>query len=160
MSNPDWSSFYAELKGRSGIHWITLVDANDAGNLVTWPSHSNALLFLQNSPIVWLRQGQRSAVKTPTTSIFGSRLGVFRAAHDMTIVMRFKLRMSGVPLPDGSGPSAAEAAGALYVKMDDTHLNLEFLFTKVLPVDRRRELSGSNYLWQSRTPKVSDHSMV
>jgi hypothetical protein len=30
------------------------VDANHAGNVVTQRSHTGILLFLQNSPIVWL----------------------------------------------------------------------------------------------------------
>ena len=39
-------------------------------------------------------------------------------------------------------PEAA-AAGVLQVHKEDTATNLADLFTKVLPVDRRRELMGS-----------------
>ena len=176
------TSYHQKCQHCSGIRSIcTFVDANNSGNSV-WQSHIYVLLFFQNSPVVRLSRGQRSTVKPPTTSIFGSRFVVLWTAHDMTIAMRFKLRMSGMLLLDGSGRSgnvwqksvsstkhnnfnityeiAADAAGVPPMKMEDTQTNLAGLFTKTCPADRRQELLGSIYIWRLWTPKVSDHSMV
>jgi hypothetical protein len=70
------------------------VDANHAGNLVMRRSHTGILLFIQNSPIVWLSWRQN----TVETSTFGSEFVAMRTARDMIIAMRYKLRMFGVPL--------------------------------------------------------------
>jgi hypothetical protein len=145
------------------------VDANHAGNVVTRRSHTGILLFVQNSPIQWLSKRQN----TVETSTFGSEFVALRAARDMIISMRYKLRMFGVPIDgpaqvhcDNQGvvkntsvPESvlskkhnainyhavreAAAAGVLEVHKEDTQTNLADLFTKVLPADRRRDLLGS-----------------
>ena len=151
------------------VNIYTFVDANHAGNVVTRRSHTGVLLFVQNSPIVWLSRRQN----TVETSTFGSEFVALRTARDMIISMRYKLRMFGVPLEapatvfcDNQGvvkntsiPESvltkkhnavnyhavreAAAAGVLEVVKEDTQTNLADLFTKVLPADRRRELLGS-----------------
>jgi hypothetical protein len=76
------------------VNMYTFVDANHAGNVVTRRSHTGILLFLQNSPIIWLSRRQN----TVETSTFGSEFVALRTARDIIISMRFKLRMFGVPL--------------------------------------------------------------
>lgn len=178
-AKPDWTSFYAdaeeELPPRMPeplghpVNIYTFVDANHAGNVVTRRSHTGVLLFVQNSPIIWLSRRQN----TVETSTFGSEFVALRTARDLIISMRYKLRMFGVPVEgpaivfcDNQGvvkntsiPESvltkkhnavnyhavreAAAAGVLEVVKEDTQTNLADLFTKVLPADRRRELLGS-----------------
>ena len=179
MAKPDWTPFYsdaAELLPPKmpeplghPVNIYTFVDANHAGNVVTRRSHTGILLFVQNSPILWLSRRQN----TVETSTFGSEFVALRTARDMIIALRYKLRMFGVPLEgpaqvfcDNQGvvkntsvPESvltkkhnavnyhavreAAAAGVLEVCKEDTATNLADLFTKVLPADRRRELLGS-----------------
>ena len=175
----DWSSFYSELseelppmmpepRGRP-VNIYTFVDANHAGNVVTRRSHTGILVFIQNSPILWLSRRQN----TVETSTFGSEFVALRTARDLIISLRYKLRMLGVPLEgpaqvfcDNQGvvlntsiPESvltkkhnainyhavreAAAAGVLEVIKEDTQTNLADLFTKVLHADRRRELLWS-----------------
>ncbi|KAI2490038.1 Reverse transcriptase (RNA-dependent DNA polymerase) [Fragilaria crotonensis] len=176
---PDWSSFYPQLEEElpprmpeplgNPVTLHVFVDANHAGNVVTRRSHTGILLFVQNSPIQWLSKRQN----TVETSTFGSEFVALRAARDMIISMRYKLRMFGVPIDgpaqvycDNQGvvkntsvPESvlskkhnainyhavreAAAAGVLEVHKEDTQTNLADLFTKVLPADRRRDLLGS-----------------
>lgn len=155
------------------INMYTFVDANHAGgNVVTRRAHTTwVLLFVQNSPIVWISWQQ---INTVATSTFGSEFVALRAACNMIISMRYyKLRMVGVPLevpatvfcgnqgvvkntriPESvltkkhnavnyHAVCEAAAAGVLEVVKEDTHTNLVDLFTKVLPANRCRELLGS-----------------
>ncbi len=144
------------------------VDANHAGNVVTRRSHTGILLFVQNSPILWLSRRQN----TVETSTFGSKFVAMRTGRDLIIALRYKLRMFGVPIDgpaqvycDNQGvvkntsiPESvlskkhnainyhavceAAAAGVLQVHKEDTQTNLADLFTKVLPAERRKELIG------------------
>ena len=157
-----------EPLGRA-VNIYTFVDANHAGNVVTRRSHTGILIFVQNSPILWLSRRQN----TVETSTFGSEFVALRTARDLIISLRYKLRMFGVPLEgpaqvfcdnqgvvlNASVPESvltkkhnainyhavreAAAAGILEVIKEDTQTNLADLFTKVLHVDRRRELLGS-----------------
>jgi hypothetical protein len=175
----DWSSFYSELSEElppkmpeplgCPVNMYTFVDANHAGNVVTRRSHTGILIFVQNSPIIWLSRRQN----TVETSTFGSEFVALRTARDLIISLRYKLRMFGVPIEgptqvfcDNQGvvlnssiPESvltkkhnainyhavreAAAAGVLEVIKEDTKTNLADLFTKVLHADRRRELIGS-----------------
>ena len=178
-AKPDWTPFYSDAEELlppkmpeplgNPVNVYVFVDANHAGNVVTRRSHTGILLFVQNSPILWLSRRQN----TVETSTFGSEFVALRTARDMIIAMRYKLRMFGVPLEgpaqvfcDNQGvvkntsvPESvltkkhnavnyhavreAAAAGVLEVHKEDTATNLADLFTKVLPSDRRRELLGS-----------------
>jgi hypothetical protein len=175
----DWSSFYSELEEElppkmpeplgHPVNIYTFVDANHAGNVVTRRSHTGILIFVQNSPILWLSRRQN----TVETSTFGSEFVALRTARDLIISMRYKLRMFGIPLEgpaqvfcDNQGvvknssiPESvltkkhnainyhavreAAAAGILEVIKEDTQTKLADLFTKVFHADRRRELLGS-----------------
>ena len=142
------------------------VDANHARNVVTRRSHTGILIFVQNSPILWVSRRQN----TVDTSTYGSEFVALRHARDVIIALRYKVRMFGVPL---EGPAhvycdnqggvknasipesvlskkhnainyhavcAAAATGVLQVLKEDTQTSLADLFTKVLSSDRRREL--------------------
>jgi hypothetical protein len=179
MAKPDWSSFYDDLEEElpprmpeplgNPVNIHAFVDANHAGNVVTRRSHTGILIFVQNSPILWVSRRQN----TIETSTFGSEFVALRHAKDVIVALRYKLRMFGVPLEgpaqvycDNQGvvkntsiPESvlskkhnainyhavreAAAAGVLQVHKEDTATNLADLFTKVLPTDRRRELLGS-----------------
>ena len=176
---PDWSAFYDNLEEElppkmpeplgKAVTMHVFVDANHAGNVVTRRSHTGILLFIQNSPILWLSRRQN----TVETSTFGSEFVAMRTARDLCIAMRYKLRMFGVPIDgpaqvycDNQGvvkntsvPESvlskkhnainyhavreAVAAGVLQVHKEDTQTNLADLFTKVLHADRRKELISS-----------------
>ena len=178
-AKPDWSSFYEDLDEElpprmpeplgNPVNIHVFVDANHAGNVVTRRSHTGILVFVQNSPVLWVSRRQN----TVETSTFGSEFVALRNARDVIIALRYKLRMFGVPLEgpaqvycDNQGvvkntsiPESvlskkhnainyhavreAAAAGVLEVHKEDTQTNLADLFTKVLPADRRRDLLGS-----------------
>ena len=80
----DWSSFYADLKEElppkkpeplgHPVNIYTFVDAIQAGNLVSRRSQSGILLFVQNSPIVWLSCRQNMV----EMSTFGSEFVALR----------------------------------------------------------------------------------
>ena len=70
------------------------VDANHAGNVVTRRLHKGILVFVQNSPVLWVSRRQN----TVETSTFGSEFVALRNARDVIIALRYKLRMFGVPL--------------------------------------------------------------
>lgn len=179
MAKPDWSSFNdnldEELPPRmpqplgNPVNIHVFVDANHAGNVVTRRSHTNILVFIQNSPVIWVSRRQN----TVETSTFGSEFVALRNALDVILALRYKLRMFGVPsegpaqvycdnqgvVKNTSIPESvfstkhnainyhavreAAAAGILEVHKEDTETNLADLFTKVLPFDRRCELLGS-----------------
>ena len=180
MAKPDWSSFNdnldEELPPRmpqplgNPVNIHVFVDANHAGNVVTRRSHTNILVFIQNSPVIWVSRRQN----TVETSTFGSEFVALRNALDVILALRYKLRMFGVPsegpaqvycdnqgvvkntsIPESvfstkhnainyhAAVREAAAAGILEVHKEDTETNLADLFTKVLPFDRRCELLGS-----------------
>ncbi|KAI2489324.1 Reverse transcriptase (RNA-dependent DNA polymerase) [Fragilaria crotonensis] len=63
-AKPDWTPFYSDAEELlppkmpeplgHPVNIYTFVDANHAGNVVTRRSHTGILLFVQNSPILWL----------------------------------------------------------------------------------------------------------
>ena len=178
-AKPDWSSFYDNLEEElppkmpeplgHPVYIYVFVDANQAGNLVTQRLHTGILIYVQNSPIVWLSQRQN----TFETSTFGSEFVALHVARDLAVAMRYKLRMFGIPLEgpaeifcDNQGvvkntsiPESvlskkhnaityhavreAAAAEVLRVQKEDTVTNLAGLFTKVLPQHWRKDLIGS-----------------
>ena len=174
----EWKEFYGDVaeeipsdmpepKGNS-VDITCFVDADHAGNVVTRRSHTGILIFVQNAPIIWHSKRQN----TVEASSFGSEFVALRAARDMIVALRYKLRMFGVPLRgpastlcDNQGvvknttlPAStltkrhnainyhavreAAAAGILRVGKEDGQSNLADVFTKVLPKKRRYELFG------------------
>jgi hypothetical protein len=146
---------------------LCFVDANHAGNMITRRSHTGILVYVQNAPIsIWFSKRQN----TVESSSFGSKSVALRAAKDMVVALRYKLRMFGVPIDgptnvfcDNNGvvknttiPESmlakkhnainyhaireAVAAKILRVGKEDGMTNLADLFTKVLTADRRRAL--------------------
>jgi hypothetical protein len=97
-AKPDWSLFYQDLEEDLApkmpeplgylVNLYTFVDANHAGNLVTQQSHTGILLFVQNSPILWLSRRQNIV----ETSTFGSEFVALRTARDLIITLRYKLQ--------------------------------------------------------------------
>ena len=142
------------------------VDANHAGNIVTRHLHTGIFIFVQNAPIIWFSKRQN----TVEVAMFGSEFVALRAAKDMLVALRYKLRMFGVPIDgpanifcDNNGvvknttiPESmlakkhnainyhavreAVAAKIIRVGKEDGMTNLADLFTKVLTADRRRAL--------------------
>ena len=70
------------------------VDADHARNKITRRSVTGIVLLINNTPLVWISQRQ----KTVETSTYGSELVAARVAIDLIIEMRYKLRMLGVKL--------------------------------------------------------------
>ena len=71
-------------------------DADHAHDLVTRRSVSGILLFLNNTPVKWISQRQ----KTVETSTYGSELVATKQATELILEYRNILRMMGVE-PDG-----------------------------------------------------------
>jgi hypothetical protein len=172
----DWSDFYGDVQEELPIKMpeplgypVTMsvfVDANHAGNVVTRRSHTGILIFLQSTPVMWHSRRQN----TVETSTFGSEFVALRAARDMIVALRYKLRMFGIPLDgaarvfcDNQGvvknvsiPESvlskkhdavnyhavreAVAAQIMQVAKEDGETNLADLFTKCLAAPRRKEL--------------------
>jgi hypothetical protein len=70
------------------------VDANHAGNVVTRRSHTGAIIYLQNTPIIWHSRQQN----TVETSMFGSEFVALRCARDLIVALHYKLQMFGIPI--------------------------------------------------------------
>jgi hypothetical protein len=159
----DWSDFYGDVQEELPIkmpeplgypvNMSVFVDANHAGNVVTRRLHTGILIFLQNTPVLWHSRRQN----TVETSTFGSKFVALRAARDMVVALRYKLRMFGIPLAgpahvfcDNQGvvmnvsiPESvlavnyhavreAVAARIIQVAKEDGETNLADLFTKCL----------------------------
>jgi hypothetical protein len=171
-----WKDFYGEVaeelpadmpeqKGNA-VEIACFVDADHAGNMVTRRSETGILIYIQNAPIIWYTKKQN----TVESSTFGSEFVALRAARDMIVALRYKLRMFGIPirgpasvLCDNQGvvkntslPEStlskrhnafnyhavreAVAAGIIRVGKEDGETNLADVFTKVLAKSRRNEL--------------------
>ena len=74
------------------------VDADHARDKVTTRSVTGIILLLNNTPIVWVSQRQR----TTESSTYGSELVAARTAIDLLIEMRYKLRMLSARLEEQS----------------------------------------------------------
>ena len=70
------------------------VDSDHASNRLTRRSHSGVIIYVQNTPIIWLSKRQN----TVESSSFGSEFVALRVATDLIQSLRYKLRMFGVPL--------------------------------------------------------------
>ena len=103
-AKPDWSSFYSELEEElpprmpeplgNPVTIHVFVDANHAGNVVTRRSHTGILLFIQNSPILWVSKRQN----TVETSTLGSEFVAMQHARDVIIALRYNCECSEFPL--------------------------------------------------------------
>ena len=172
----DWKEFYGDVEeeippfappplGRA-VDIFCFVDADHAGNLLTRRSHTGVLIYVQNAPIIWYSKKQN----TVESSSFGSEFVAMRAARDMIVSLRHKLRSFGVPLKgpahmfcDNQGvvnnaslPAStlskrhnainyhvvreSAAAGILKVSKVDGKHNRADVFTKVMGSQQRQNL--------------------
>ena len=82
-----------EPRGRP-VQVYCFEDSDHAGNRVTRRSQTGILLYLNFAPIVWYSKRQN----TVESSTIGSEFGALRIASDLTISLRYKLRMFGIPI--------------------------------------------------------------
>jgi hypothetical protein len=173
--NADWQDFYGyvceelppdmpEAKEKV-VNISCFIDANHAGDVITRRSHHTGInIYVQNAPIIWFLKQQNTA----ESSSFGSEFVALRAAKDILVALRYKLRMFGMPI---DGPAKvfcdnsrvvknttrpesklakkhnaisyhavreAVAAKIIRVGKEDDTTNLADLFTKVLTANQRR----------------------
>ena len=79
---------------RNVVRISAFVNANHAGNVVTHRSHSGIIIFVQNAPIIWLSKRQ----KTVESETFRIEFVALRICKELIAVLRYKLRMFGIPL--------------------------------------------------------------
>ena len=84
-------------RGKS-VQTTTFFDSDHAHDLETRRSVTGALIYLNNTPV----QSYSKRQNTIESSTYGAELVAGRIATDLTMAMRYKLRMLGVPL---AGPS-------------------------------------------------------
>ena len=69
-------------------------DADHAGNLETWRSHTGILIYLNNSLIIWFSKWQNMV----EYSSFGSKFLASIIDMELLVSLRYKLRMFLVPI--------------------------------------------------------------
>ena len=147
-------------------HLVTIsafIDANHAGNVVTWCSHTGIFIFVQNAPIIWFSKRQN----TVEAATFSSEFVALQICKEMIVALWYKLRMFRIPI---DGPAnvfcdncrvvknisilestlmkkhnainyhtvwEAVAAGILQVGKEDGKTNLADLLTKVLTGEKQ-----------------------
>jgi len=100
----DWTEFYPDAeedipkdmlkpKGKK-IRLTIYVDADHAHDQLTRRSVTGIIVFLNNTPIRWYSKRQ----KTVESSTYGSELVAARIATELTMELRYTLRMLGVPI--------------------------------------------------------------
>ena len=100
----DWTTFYSNAKeetdpndpkpyGKS-VRLMCFVDADHAGNKITWRSYTGVIILMNNALILWICKRQ----STIETSTFGSEFLALRAATESIIGLRYRLRAMGVPI--------------------------------------------------------------
>ena len=104
----DWSEFYPDACEEvpdnvpppfgKACTITCYVDADHARDKVTRRSTTGIILLINNTPMYWASQRQ----KTVETSTYGSELVAAKTAVELIISMRYKLRMLGVKLEDTS----------------------------------------------------------
>jgi hypothetical protein len=100
----DWSEYYPDAKEAepprapellgNAMTMTCFVDADHAGCLETRRSHTGVIIFLQKAPIIWYSKRQN----TVESSTFGSEFVAMKTAVELTISLRYKVRMMGIPL--------------------------------------------------------------
>jgi hypothetical protein len=76
------------------IRLTTYFDANHAYDLDTRRSVTGVLLFANKTPVQWYCKRQN----TIESSTYGSELVVGRIACELSMAMRYKLKMMGIPI--------------------------------------------------------------
>lgn len=181
----DWKEFYGEMEEEDphgmptplgeAVKITTYLDANHANNVVTRRSHTGILIFVNNALIVQYSKKQN----TVESATFGAEMVAMRTARDLTVALRIKLKMFGVPI-DGpadffcdnesvvkntSIPTSvlakkhnavnyhiireSVAAGIMRVAKIPTKENMSDALTKILPHSQRNYLLGKILYWPS-----------
>jgi hypothetical protein len=70
------------------------IDADHAGCLATWRSHTGVLLYVNSALVMWHSKCQN----TVEASTFGSEFIAAKTAAEMTEGLRYKLHRMGFPL--------------------------------------------------------------
>lgn len=78
----------------ASVHITVFVDSSHAANKVTRRSHTGYIIFLNRAPIIWYSKRQN----TVKSSAFSSEFIAMKACMVAISVMRYKLRMFGVPI--------------------------------------------------------------
>ena len=175
---PDWTDFYPdareavptdapEPRGKA-VQSTCFVDADHASDRVSRRSRSGVLIYLNRSPIVWYSKRQNSV----ETSTFGSEFVALKAATELVVGLRYKLRMMGVPidgatnvqvdnqsvvynttLPESTLKKKSNviayhyvrenvAADTIRIRFCRSEDNLADMLTKIQPGTTRRSLAG------------------
>ena len=100
---PDWADFYnstevipadrPEERGKS-IQTTCFVDSDHAGDEVSRRSRTGVLIFCNRAPIIFYSKKQGSI----EGSSFGSQFSAMKTGVELVEGLRYKLRMTGVPL--------------------------------------------------------------
>ena len=80
------------------MQYTCYVDADHARDKLTRKSVTGIVLFMNNTPIVWVSKRQ----KTVETSTYGSELIAARIATDLLVEWRYKARVLGLNLEHSS----------------------------------------------------------
>jgi len=100
----NWSQLYPDAKeklpldapepeGKPVRTWC-MVDTDHAHDIETRRSVTGALFFLNGTPVKWYSKRQHTA----ETSAHGSEITAMKITIEITMEMRYKLRMLGVPI--------------------------------------------------------------
>ena len=104
FQNFDWEDFYPDAckpitfdmpipRGKY-VSTHCFVDANHAGDNSTRISMTVILIFCNRAPIIW-NSKRKNGVDTST---FGSEFTAMKHYVELIVVLRYRLRMSGVPI--------------------------------------------------------------
>ena len=104
QDDADWLEFYGDVKEEDPpdmpeplgnmVRITAFMDSDHAGNRVTRRSHSGIFIFVNNALIT-------TYSKKPNTveaATFGAEMVAMRIARDLTVALRIKLKMFGVPI--------------------------------------------------------------
>ena len=100
----DWYPFYGNVKEElppnmpealgNPVRQITFCDSDHAGDQVNRRSRTGVLLYVNRSLITWYSKKQLSV----ETSSFGSEMVAMKTAVELSLGLRYKLRMMGIPV--------------------------------------------------------------
>jgi len=129
------------------------VDADHARNKITRRSVTGILLFVNNTPLVWVSKRQ----KTVETSTYGSELVASRVAIDLIIEMRYKLRMLGVKIDEQTMLLGDNMAVVINTTIPSSSLKKKHL---ACAYHRVREAIAGRYVVYGHIPSVSNMADV
>eukprot|EP00986_Skeletonema_menzelii_P018598 scaffold26663_cov139-Skeletonema_menzelii.AAC.1 len=154
----------------NSVRITAFMDSDHGGNRVTRRSHTGIIILVNNAVITTYSKKQN----TVEAATFGSEMVAMRVARDLTVALRIKLKMFGVPIDgpadfycDNNGvvkntslPQSqlakkhnainfhiireSAAAGILRVGKEDTLTNIADALTKILSYRRNEELLGAH----------------